>query len=152
MLKIQQRGWKQTWRCVIQMVMGKIRERIKIQSPLRNWSAANMTRVFVFPWQFALLSFPTCSPFYITDYHHKPHNYLSFHLCFSSKCLNMPTKTCEKIDLLSILVWQVLTNQQQRWCKSLKTWLVSVICCTFTEFYFIFLELNNESLIGWSSV
>ena len=22
----------------------------------------------------------------------------------------------------------------------------------FTEFYFIFLELNNESLIGWSSV
>ena len=37
-------------------------------------------RVFVFLSQFALLSFPTCSPFHITDYHSKPHDYLSFHL------------------------------------------------------------------------
>ena len=53
-------------------------------------------RVSIFPSQFALLSFPTpctCSPFYITDYHLKPHDYLSFHLCFSRKCLKAPTKT-----------------------------------------------------------
>ena len=69
-------------------------------------------RVFVFPSQFALLSFPTCSPFYITDYHHKPRDYLSFHLCFSSKCLKALTKTYEKIDLPSKLVWQVFISDQ----------------------------------------
>ena len=42
-------------------------------------------------------------PFYITDYHHKPHGYLSFHLCFSSKCLKVPTTTCEEMDSRSKL-------------------------------------------------
>ena len=38
--------------------------------------------------------------FTLTDYHYKAHDYLSFHLCFSSKCLKALTKTCEIIDLL----------------------------------------------------
>ena len=38
MLKIQQGRWKQTWSCVTQMVMAKIHDRKKIQSPQRNWT------------------------------------------------------------------------------------------------------------------
>ena len=49
-------------------------------------------RVFVFLSQFALLSFPTCSPFHITDYHSKPHDYLSFHL---SLFFHRRPKRCE---------------------------------------------------------
>ena len=49
-------------------------------------------RVFVFLSQFALLSFPTCSPFHITDYHSKAHDYLSFHL---SLFFHRRPKRCE---------------------------------------------------------
>ena len=67
-------------------------------------------RVFLFLSQFALLSFPTCSPFYITDYHHKPRDYLSFHLCFSAKVWKCWRKLVKNWS--SKLVWQVFISDQ----------------------------------------
>ena len=67
-------------------------------------------RVFVFPSEFALLGFLTCSSFYMTCYHHKPYDYLSFHLWFSSKCWNCRRKL--SFHLPSKLVWQVFISDQ----------------------------------------
>ena len=114
-------------------------------------------RNFVFPSRFALLSFPTCSPFYRTDYHHKPDDFLSFHLCFSSKYLKAPQKTCEKIDLPSKLVWQVSISDQSATAlmkaRENKTHVsLSRILAISRPFYFMLLGLNNKSLIVRSSV
>ena len=73
-------------------------------------------RVFVFPSQFALLSLHSCSRFYIrTENHHKPHNNLSFHLCFPSRLLKNSTPNPgnpTKFDLLirSLILTMFLLN------------------------------------------
>ena len=81
--------------------------------------------------------------------HHKPHNYLSFHLCFPSRLLKNSTPNPgnpTKFDLLSKLVWRVfildqsattLHKARENWtCKGVTLISHAFSFYVFTEFYF----------------